>query len=294
MLTYMKYNPRSLTFLGIGSVFRYPDLNKLTLEIDQVYPEFLHSYNGTMRLIHYDPGFSRDWDFLNLYFEKKGFIKCDSPQNMWRSKDNRIEFIIMPEMFTYSVDFFKEIASVCMPQKLIVQDFSGHSINDFFLQTYYSFSPTQRLVFQKKVIFDITYIDESPCSPNMKEFPVVDSEGDFVNFLLVPPEDLLNYLEYPRFKILIKEVYKQKYKDILNKEHTNYRRRRNKDETLFPSEYSSKEDPEKIFEVLKKKLDSFIHALKHFDFPVEKYNDLMRDHLSYDMYKWYTTMNNLI
>lgn len=289
----MKQNPRSLTFLGIGSVFRYPNLNQLTIDIDHVYPEFLRSYNGTMRLIHYDPQFEKAWDFTDIYFKEKGFFKCQN-NNTWRSQDNRIEFIILPEIFKHSVEFFKEIASVCMPEKLIVQDFSGKSLSDFFLQTYYSFSENQRLIFKKKVIFDITYTDESPCSPNMKDFPVVDSENNFVNFLLILPEDLLNYLEYPRFKILIKDVFKKKYKDILNREHTNYRRRRNKDVCLFPSEYSSMEEPEKIFIVLKEKLDSCIPALKHFDFPVEKYQDLMRDYLSYDMYKWYTIMNNLI
>jgi fibrillarin-like rRNA methylase len=130
----------------------------------------------------------------------------------------------------------------------------------------------------------------------MKEtFPIYDSEGDFVNFLLIKSDELVSYVnQNHKLDTLIKDVFKKEYKKVLNEEHTNYRRRMQGNTCLFSrSEYDTMADPETIFSVLIEKLNKSVSKLKLVGFPEDKYLDLVKNYKEYDMHKWYTTMNNL-
>jgi len=291
---YMKKYPVDLTYLGIGSVFRHFDLDKLTPELDQVYPVFLRNFNGSFRAIHYDPAFAQCWNFLDVYFSSFGLKRM--ADNVWMSEDMDQQFIIYSGMRDHNPEYFHELSKLCMQKgKLIVQEFSGQYLNDLFLQTYYSFSTDDREIFRKRVIFDMTCGDASCMTDMSKTFPMIDKNGDFLNFMLIPPQDLQLYInKNERLDELIQKYYKKEYKKILNEEHTNYRRRINGDSCLFSSsEYDKNADPLVIFEQLKKRLNEAIEPLKLFGFPEEKYNELFQNYNNYDMYKWYTQMNNL-
>jgi hypothetical protein len=291
---YMRKNPVELTYLGIGSVFRCFDLDKLTPELDQVYPVFLREFRGSFRAIHYDPRFAECWNFLDVYFSSFGLKR--SGDNVWMSEDMTRQFVIYSEMRDHDQDYFHELSEICMRNgKLIVQEYTGKFLNDLFLQTYYSFSPADRSIFRRRVTFDMTCGDASCMTDMSKTFPMIDSHGDFLNFMLIPPHDLHSYInKNERLDNLIQTYYRKEYKKILNEEHTNYRRRINGDPCLFPrQEYTNLADACDIFEVLTKKLDKAIQPLKNFGFPVEKYNELILNYRNYDMYKWYTLMNNL-
>lgn len=293
-LAYMLENPVELTYFAIGSVFRYFDLDKLTPELDQVYPVFLREFKGSFRAIHYDPAFTQSWDFLDVYFTSFGLKR--RAENMWMSEDMSRQFVIYTEYVEHDVNFFRELSRMCMTQgKLIVQEYSGRSLNNLLLQTYYSLSPEDRITFRKRVIFDMTN-GEASCITNMtKTFPMKDENGDFLNFMLIPIDELREHVnKNEQLDELIQKFYKTEYKKILNEEHTNYRRRMNGDSCLFARpDYDMWAEPSDIFEVLKKKLGRTMEPLKLFGFPEEKYNELFENYKEYDMYKWYTLMNNL-
>jgi hypothetical protein len=206
------------------------------------------------------------------------------------------QFIIYSQTRDHDQDYFHELSEICMRNgKLIVQEYTGKFLNDLFLQTYYSFSPEDRSVFRRRVIFDMTCGDASCMTDMSKTFPMIDMHGDFLNFMLIPPEDLQSYVnKNEKLDELIQSYYKKEYKKILNEEHTNYRRRMNGDTCLFlKPEYDKYADPQDIFDVIKKKLNKATEPLKHFNFPKEKYEELILNYRNYDMYKWYTLMNNL-
>jgi len=293
LFNHMIENPFNFTYFGIGTMFRTHELEKITLDLDQVFPCFLREQENA-RAIHFDPVFKNHWNLINEYFITKGFYKAKK-DNTWISRNGKYEFIMIAEEIQHSIQFFKDLATVCLPNKLVIQDFSGRYLNDMCIQVYYAMPPQQRDLYKRKVLIDITYGDAS-CMTNMKEtFPIYDSEGDFVNFLLIKSEELVSYVnQNPKLDALIKDVFKKEYKKVLNEEHTNYRRRMQGNTCLFSrSEYDAMADPETIFSVLIEKLNKSVSKLKLVGFPEDKYLDLVKNYKNYDMHKWYTTMNNL-
>ena len=293
ILEYLSNNPVDLIYFGIGTVFRHTDLDKLTPVFDQVYPSFLREWTGSFKAIHYDPRFSDTRNFTKIYFESLGFFKQN---NSWISYDGKKEFIIFEKEIEHDHEFFKNLSQICMPRKLIVQEFTGRFLNELFIQIYYSFPLHERLTFRKNVIFDMTCGDGSCMTDMSVTYPMLDSNGDFLNFMLIPPEDFeKNINKDPKLNLLIKDYYKKEYKKLLNEQHTNYRRRIQGNTCLFHNpEYEFNSDPNIIFNVLIKNLNRVTNLLKKFDFPEEKYNDLINNYQDYDMYKWYSLMNSLV
>jgi len=295
LFNHMKENPVDLTYFAIGTSFRTYTFEELTPALDQVFPCFLREFDGTSRAIHFDPEFSKHFYFLNEYFSRKGCMKSNTKDNTWISRNGKFEFIIFPEEFHYSLDCFKELALTCLPNKLIVQDFTGRSLNDTCIQTYYSVSPDLRSLYKKKILIDMTYGDSS-CMTNMEEtYPILDKEGNFVNFLLIKHNELGLYInQNPKLDILINNVFRKEFKKILNEHHTNYRRRMQGSNCLFSfSEYDSMSDPEIIFTIMIEKLQNVANMLSHFNFPRETFDNYVKNYRNYDMYKWYTAVNNL-
>jgi hypothetical protein len=293
LLAHIRENPVECTYFGIGTMFRVHDLQKITLELDQIFPCFLNRYEQ-IRGIHFDPLFKQHWNLINEYFYNKGFYKSEK-DHTWISHNGKQEFILFPEELEHSVELFNGIALRCLPNKLVIQDFSGRFLNDMCIQVYYSILPQQRDLYKKKVLIDLTYGDAS-CMTNMKEtFPIYDSDGNFINFLLIQPSELVSYInQNPKLDLLIKDVFKKEYKKILNEDHTNYRRRMQGLTCLFScSEYHPMADPETVFCILIEKLNKCVNLLKHVGFPEEKYINLIKDYKNYDMHKWYSIMNGL-
>jgi hypothetical protein len=295
ILNYLSENQVDLVYFAIGSVFRCNDLNKLTPVLDQVYPNFLREWEGSFKAIHFDPRFGDDETklFTEKYFTSLGFFK---EKNSWFSKNKLKEFIIVEEEIYHDCTFFTNLSQVCMPRKLIVQDFTGKLLDELFIQVYYSFSPHERIIFRKNVIFDMTCGNASCMTDMSVTYPMLDSNGDFLNFMLICPEDFeKNINKDPKLNALIKEYYVKQYKRILNEEHTNYRRRIQGNTCLFYNvDYDNNSDPNIIFNVLVKNLNKIIFILKKLGFQEEKYNELIKNYYDYDMYKWYSLMNSLV
>jgi hypothetical protein len=295
LFRHMRENPVDLTYFAIGSSFRTYKFEELTPMLDQVFPCFLRDFEGSSRAIHYDPEFAKHYIFINEYFERKGCLKSKSKNNMWISRNGRFEFIIFTEEFHYSLDCFKELALTCLPNKLIIQDFTGKPLNDVCIQTYYSIAPELRDMYKRKVLIDMTYGDSS-CMTNMEEtYPILDSQGDFVNFLLIKHDELVEYInQNKKLDILINTVFKKEFKKVLNEHHTNYRRRMQSNSCLFSrTEYDLMADPEVIFNVMVQELQALTKVLSHFNFPQEQFDGYVKNYKNYDMYKWYTAVNNL-
>ena len=278
------------TYFAIGSMFRKLDLN-LSPELDQVYPTFLKE-KESFTAIHFDPRFADHWEFTDSYFASKGFVKIGNQYVLGKK-----EFYIFAESMDHDVEFFH---ALCKPfvenhRKLIVQEFTGNLLNDLFLQVYYSFPQERRKIFRNVVLFDMTSGNASCMTDMSTTFPMVDKLGHFLNFMLIPPNELEDLINYdPKLDVLIEEVYKKEYKKILNEEHTNYRRRMNGDICLFPkAEYGMAEDPIVIMEVMLNKLAQIVRIRKRFGFDDTKFYELVDTYKNYDMYKWYGLMNAL-
>jgi hypothetical protein len=59
------------------------------------------------------------------------------------------------------------------------------------------------------------------------------------------------------------------------------------------SEYDTMSDPEIIFTIMIEKLQNVANMLSHFNFPRETFDNYVKNYRNYDMYKWYTAVNNL-
>jgi hypothetical protein len=278
------------TYFAIGSVFRDLDIN-LSPQLDQVYPTFLKSHDSFMA-IHYDPRFGDCWEFTDAYFAAKGFQKIG---NQYVSGNK--QFFIFSDYIEHDTLFFYNLAKpfVDKHKKLIVQDFTGRLLNDLCIQVYYSFPEVKRKVFRENVLFDMTCGNASCMTDMNTTFPIMDKLGNFLNFVLIPPHELVGLINYdPKLDVLIEEVYKKEYKKILNEEHTNYRRRMNGDVCLFPkAEYGMGEDPVVIMQVMVNKLLKVVDVRKRFGFDEKRFSELVNTHQNYDMYKWYGLMNAL-
>jgi hypothetical protein len=278
------------TYFAIGSMFRNLDLN-LSPELDQVYPTFLKSHDS-FTAIHFDPRFEDCWEFTDAYFAKKGFQKIGN-QYVLGNK----QFFIFTNHIEYDTLFFYELSKPFVEKQiqLIVQDFTGHLLNDLCIQVYYSFPEDKRKLFRENVLFDMTCGNASCMTDMNTTFPITDKAGKFLNFVLIPPHELVDFINHnPRLDTLIEDVYRKEYKKILNEEHTNYRRRRNGDVCLFPKpEYGMAEDPTIIINVMFNKLKKVIEIRKRFGFDEKTFSELLNTYQNYDMYKWYGLMNAL-
>uniref|UniRef100_A0A6C0B2G2 Uncharacterized protein n=1 Tax=viral metagenome TaxID=1070528 RepID=A0A6C0B2G2_9ZZZZ len=297
VLNYTAANPREYTYLGIGSKNRTNDLAKFTADLDQILPCFLNDVKKTIRAIHFDPEFSRDYNFLNSYFKAKGFM---NDGNIWISKDFRIEVIICPRMFDLEDNFIHSLVTQTIQQKgqLVVQMFTGHELSNTFRKLYGQFEGRDKEYIRQNVLFDITYGANCHCMTNMAEnAPMLDKNGKFINFLLFNEVEILQSIGiHPKMNKLIENQVMKNLSTVLNEDHVNYRRAIRGEELMFLNKpYGT--NPEDIMNSLLTSVREILNILNKLGSLTEEKKALFetysRNYREMDMYKWYADMTKL-
>lgn len=293
LIPYFKSNPRDLTYFGIGTYPRILSLDKFTPEINQLIPVFLKEYiertSDTIRILLIDPLFDRCIDFLHQYFASTPYaLDYDDSEgfNRWISDDHRIEIIVIamhmrytnsnvnneipPNIINIHDTFMINFTNITLQNdsKLIVQDYTGADTSDIF-KNIYNMSNNKEL-FKKKILFDITY-GENHCHINLiKETPIYDPNGDFINILLLNINELRPLFDYhPKITKYVTDFYVSEYRNIVTVIPVDIRRKiliESGEKITFCEgtkkyHYTLDSSYKTLIEILQSKLDSIIPIL---------------------------------
>lgn len=304
--------PAKFTYLGIGSAPHARTIENFDDVWDQLVPVFVREQSKkTRRIIHFDPAFTHSIDFVKIYFATNypelTYHKMDS-YHIFTSP--HLEVIITEDALEYKNKFYEreenhewfldKLSATILETsgQLVVQDFTGRELDDVFKRVYEKSSDKQ--LFKRKVLFDITYGHASCMTDLTKNKPIYDSAGDFMNFLLYTPREIVIAIgKNARLDGLIKEHYVKKFRATLNIHHVNYRRRIKGEECMYKSElYNETSKPELIMGCLQSELADIFLILKELGaITAEKeheYRYLMKYYDQVNMYDWNTAVNRLI
>jgi len=300
ILKYCRDQPRDYTYLGVGSKNRYDDLEKFTSEIDQILPPFLNTLVGkTIRVIHFDEEFSKNPDFLQEYFNSKGFVP--DGYYMWRTPDFKIEVIIKPVNLT-DINFYQKIVNqtVEMRTQLVVQEYTGRELIDRFKTIYLNANPTVKAYIRDNILFDFTYGTACNCeTPMLEYYPIVDNYGKFYNFTLYRESEIPSLIGlHPKIDKLIEICINKKLSSEINNHHVNYRKAIRGEPFLFPTHhYPMNASPDEIMNLLLKNVSEMLNNLQRLGkLTVEKkelFDRYSKNYKNIDMYKWYSDMTKL-
>lgn len=304
--------PVEFTYLGIGSAPHARTIENFDDVWDQLVPVFVREQaQKTRRIIHFDPGFANSIDFVKTYFAtyypELVYHKMETYHSF---NSSRLEVIIAEDAIEYKNTFYEreenhewfldEFSATVLENRgqLIVQDFTGRYLDDIFKRVYEKSS--DKALFKRKVLFDITYGHASCMTDLTKNKPIYDSKGDFMNFLLYSPREIINAIgKDVRLDGFIKEHYMKKFRESLNFHHVNYRRRSKGEMCLNKCDlYNDTSKPELIMGYLQNELaDNFLILKELGAFTDEKeheYRYLMKYYDQVNMYDWNTAVSRLV
>lgn len=309
--------PRQFTYVGVGTNPHAATVEKLDDAWDQLMPVFVREQlHKTVRVMHFDPAFDYmpdRLDFVKEYFATKypSLVYADKteekPYHSWSSP--RLEVLLAGESLDYKRSHFPDEPhneSFLTKLTTMVVDSGGHSVLQDFsgrdplgaFKAAYDASPNKDQ-FKRRILFDITYGNAS-CSTDLTVFkPIYDRRGDFINFTLFSADEIHRNIGHnPRLDELIKKYFIAKYKETLNHHHVNYRRRVKGDTCLMKSElYDDKVEPQLIMDILQHELTAFIAIFKDLHLvdaaKGARFNELMENYATMDMYEWNTQVNRL-
>ena len=304
--------PMEFTYLGIGSAPHAKSIDEFDDVWDQLVPVFVRDRAAkTRRIIHFDPTFSHSIEFVKTYFATKYpelTYSTTEFYHLWSS--SCLEVIVVEKALQYKNTFYdidaddeqflETLCATVIRQNahLVVQDFSGRDLADVFKRVYGK--STNKYAFKKRILFDITYGNASCMTDLVKNAPIYDASGNFMNFLLYTPDEVKASIgKNARIDSLIKEYYVKKFREILNLHHVNYRRRTKGDTCLNTCEfYDDTATPELIMGYLQNQLTDVFLILKDLDvFTAEKehqFRYLMKYYDQINMYDWGTSVSRLV
>ena len=309
--------PRQFTYIGVGTNPHAETVEKLNDAWDQLMPVFVREQlHKTVRVMHFDPAFTYmadRLDFVKEYFATKypklvySGITEEKPYHEWSSP--RLQVLLAGESLNYksaysphdphNEAFLTTLTTMVVDSggHIVLQDFSGRDPQGAFKSAYDS--STKPNLFKRRVLFDITYGNAS-CSTDLTVYkPIYDRRGDFITFTLFNADEIRENIGLnSKLDELIKRHFIAKFKEALNHHHVNYRRRINGDDCLMKSDfYDYRADPHLIMDVLQHELTAFIAIFKELrlvDAAKEaRFQDLMENYASINMYDWNTHVNKL-
>ena len=304
--------PMEFTYLGIGSAPHAKSIDEFDDVWDQLVPVFVRDQAAkTRRIIHFDPTFSHSIEFVKTYFATKypelAYSKTEF-YHLWSSP--RLEVLVVENSLQYKNKFYESDAdhewflqALCASvlrqnAHLVIQDFSGRDLADVFKRVYENSS--NKHLFKKKVLFDITYGHASCMTDLTKNRPIYDASGNFMNFLLYTPSEVQASIgKNARLDELIKEYYVKRFREALNLHHVNYRRRTKGEGCMYTCElYNDTSTPQLIMGYLQSELTDIFLVLKDLAvFTAEKehqFRYLMKYYDQVNMYDWGTSVSRLV
>ena len=312
LLDFFEKNPRDYTYFAVGSGPRSLEVDKLTPELDQIFPTFLREFvsttDSTIRVVHYDPVFSGVpvINFLHKYFKSLSSLTLDFKYSdsdgfhCWQTSDYRIEVFVLGEGFDIPHEI-KHIQSMINHHlntntKLVFQEYYGLSNGQTSLvrlhkQFYQSIAPKMQERYKQNILFDITY-GEAHCMTDMlNEKPMLDDYGNFINLCILNNEEknkLIGVNE--RFDNIYKKEYIKNFIDLIDRDQLTYRR--------SVLDKASEEVSASIMTNMHLKMKPIISFLKKLhvlnDADEEHIDQLFLHYKEIDMYNWPSNIKNII
>jgi hypothetical protein len=285
-----------MMYVGIGSCPHALTLDEITDEWDQILPVFIRKTKA--EIIHYDPMFERQNEFMKLYFEDKGFTymgnyRWTSPLHTVTLISKRIDH---PEDDFILDAHIKEALQNDI--KLVVQEFTGTELTQTLKAAYEKTKDSSK--FKRDILFDITYGTACHCMTNMVKYkPLYKNNGDFINLLLSSDDEILSHIgASPEIDEFIKIRFVRKYLDLVNQQ-VDYRRRLQGNTVLFPCEsYGDTSSPDVIMAYIKDNLRPILNVLDQLGMITSRkqglLDNLFINYKDYDVYKWNDTMRNIV
>jgi len=302
LLDYALKNPYDYTYIGIGTS---PETIPLNIKNDQLIPVFVEDIIRdtfkSIRIMHFDPKFDNKIDYLNIYFDEKGYVYNNGyGMHVWKSKDNRIEIIINSIEIHDNDAFLETMTNYTTSNKkqLVVQEFTGRELSELHIK-FYSYA-YDKVSYKKNVLFDITYGMNCGCGTDLSLYkPFYDEEGNFYNILLFTPAELIEVFgKIPKIDEYIRNYYIKHYRRVIEGIHPDYRRRvQGLPLRGYENKYKLDAPIETIIGVFRSEIYKIIDIFKILGMVSKekeaKLEHLFYNYLDYDMYKWYETAINL-
>jgi hypothetical protein len=292
-----KYYPREYTYVGIGSANRTSDITAFNEDMDQILPLFLDDIFEPIRVIHFDPEFKKNTEFLKLYFYEKGFIPSPREYNTWIRDD--MEVIIMDIPFVEDDGFMIDLIATTVDYmyKLVVQRFTGAELIPYFQTILDRYYPNNMEVL-KYVLFDMTYGTNCNCMTPMTRYrPIVDHKGNFYNLAFYSDESLLSLSGIdPMIDNLLLVRTKNNFSKTLNNHHVNYRKKSRGEEFMFPTcnMYNDASSLDEIMSALLEKLKVYMRIFRQLGYLTPEkeaiFTTCSNNYKDEDLYRWYCEM----
>ena len=317
LVKFCSREPRDMTYFAIGSTPHMTvDQIAKNRKWDQLIPEFMidiiNRTDKTIRIIHFDPAFSRKDDFLNEYFKKYQkttfgltfSLDVSDGLNVWKTDDHRIEVFIIAKPFNHLErryndeevhdDFLHELNEMTLTSgnQLIVQEYTGHELGQLTKSLYHKSS--NRDLFKKKILYDVSYGNDCHCGTDLERYkPIYNDYGDFYNLTLFNSDEMKEHIgKNPEMDKILKVNFIKEFNKVLNI-HVDYRRRlQNLGENLVRHHrYNNSSTADEIMTILQDELAKCVSVLDRLQMITPNKKNFMdclfKNYKVIDMYKWY-------
>jgi len=291
-----------ITYVGIGSAPYAPTLEEYNDKHNQLLPPFIRTLmekHKTVSILHFDPMFEQHLPFLKLYLETT-FPGIDRREQYYWCMPG-FEIRCVPSMFDHENDdwFLESLGTQIMfrGDQLIVQEYTGTNLIRSFKRAYERAS--HKPLFKKSILYDITYGKDCSCGTDLtKHAPFYDSDGNFLNPLLMTNEEILANIDNMPADRLVPFLIKR-FTDALQLHHFNYRRRLYGAVCLYSCEfYAVDAEPTVIMDALQRELKIIVEILTRLNVlkatQIETFQTYMNNYIEYDVYKWVTELSSLM
>lgn len=318
LLQFVNQVPKTFLYFGVGSCPHVSSPDKLEPNYDQLLPCFVKDIyqskpSSRLQIIHVDPAFAREQDFLKAYFAlhlPEAFFYEHDELMIWEA--SRIQVIIAPIRFSHPSSYDKEDSTWFLDSlteealdhgfQMVYQEFTGQEMKPLFLKFYEALDTNLRQRFRRQVLFDVSYGTDTGCSTNMVKFkPFYEPDGSFLNLQLYSQEELLQRINtHPAINEILFKTALGTYRKILNEIHVDYRRKQNGDPLFRPNVYgySDVSSPNQIMGCLRNELYRVIPQLQKLgafsNEAMQKLEQYFEQTQTIDRYKWYELVFNLV
>jgi hypothetical protein len=214
-----------------------------------------------------------------------------------------MEVIIVPEQVNHEdhFGFFHSLSEIIVRTKgkLVIQEYTGYDLKALNQKLYDA--ATNKEVFKRRILLDMTYGTDVGCSTNMtKAQPFYDFDLNFLNLHFMTDEDAKRWVHISlKLDDIIKRKYVAKYLQLLNNIHVDYRRKLKGDTLMFGHPmYSESSSPDELMRVLQESLRIPFEILMKLQFleneALDTFQSLCLTYKGADPYKWYDAMRKVI
>jgi hypothetical protein len=327
LLQNCNHNPVNFTYFAIGSA-PHCSISELNERYDQIIPKFildiLDNTDDTIRIINIDEVFennhiqmiekiqmmteyhkSNKWNTnYKLDFE---YTKYENI-HIWRTKDNRVESIIIGGSFTHknrwndlTNDWF--IEKLCdltlkFNSKLVVQEYTGYDLDNLRFELFNK--SLNKELFKNKILIDITYGNNCGCGTDLiKNKPIYNDYYDFINFTLMKDSDMVDIIgKSDEIDEIIKIFFIKKFRQIIHTIYVDYRRKKSGQSLMFGhSLYNELSTAGQIMQVVLNELNEIIKIFDLLKMLTDEKKELIKNlfekYPEYDIYKWGEIMINI-